>query len=80
MRMNFGPINKMGGERRLNVIFSRAKENMMVVSSIYADQITNDYNHGANTLKTFLRYAQAMSLGDEDGPRRNRGTVARKRT
>ncbi|NJM83649.1 MAG: hypothetical protein HC844_15325 [Tabrizicola sp.] len=57
MRMNFGPINKLGGERRLNVIFSRAKENMVVVSSITSDAITNDYNLGAKTLKTFLRYA-----------------------
>ncbi|MGL4234817.1 AAA domain-containing protein, partial [Tabrizicola sp.] len=69
MRMNFGPINKMGGERRLNVIFSRAKENMVIVSSITSDAITNDYNLGANTLKTFLRYAETLSVGDEAGAR-----------
>ena len=28
MLMNFGPINKSGGERRLNVAFSRAKHHM----------------------------------------------------
>src|SRR5690606_30987837 len=28
MRMNFGPINKGGGEKRLNVVFSRAKRHM----------------------------------------------------
>lgn len=67
MRMNFGPINKMGGEKRLNVIFSRSKENMIVVSSITSDQITNDYNHGANALKTFLRFAQLTSVGDHSG-------------
>jgi hypothetical protein len=65
MRMNFGPINKMGGEKRLNVIFSRAKENMIVVSSITSDQITNDYNAGANALKTFLRFAQLTSAGQK---------------
>jgi hypothetical protein len=69
MRMNFGPINKLGGERRLNVIFSRAKENMIVVSSITPDAITNDYNLGANTLKIFLRYAETLSVGDEEGAR-----------
>lgn len=67
MRMNFGPINKVGGEKRLNVIFSRAKENMIVVSSITSEQITNDYNAGANALKTFLRYAQLASTGDGHG-------------
>jgi DNA polymerase III delta prime subunit len=67
MRMNFGPINKVGGEKRLNVIFSRAKENMIVVSSITSEQITNDYNAGANALKTFLRYAQLASTGDKQG-------------
>ena len=44
--MNFGPINQNGGEKRLNVIFSRAKRHMMVVSSIDGAQITNTYNTG----------------------------------
>ncbi|EEF59341.1 AAA domain-containing protein [Pedosphaera parvula] len=34
MLMNFGPINQRGGEKRLNVIFSRAKHHMAVISSI----------------------------------------------
>ena len=34
MLMNFGPINQSGGEKRLNVAFSRAKQFMAVVSSI----------------------------------------------
>jgi hypothetical protein len=68
--MNFGPINQQGGERRLNVIFSRAKHHMAVVSSIRHDDITNDYNDGASTLKNFLRYALATSTGDETRARR----------
>ncbi|HHH27322.1 MAG TPA: DUF4011 domain-containing protein, partial [Polyangiaceae bacterium] len=43
MRMNFGPINKGGGEKRLNVVFSRAKRHMAVVSSIGYGAITNEY-------------------------------------
>ena len=31
MLMNFGPINQSGGERRLNVAFSRAKTHMALV-------------------------------------------------
>ena len=66
MLMNFGPINKSGGERRLNVAFSRAKHHMAVVSSIQFTDITNDYNDGANCLKNYLRYAEAVSIGNGD--------------
>jgi len=70
MLMNFGPINQRGGEKRLNVIFSRAKQNMAIVSSIRHGDITNDYNDGANSLKNFLHYAEAVSKGDEVAARR----------
>lgn len=66
MRMNFGPINRSGGEKRLNVAFSRAKQAMAVVSSIHHHDITNDYNDGANSLKNYLRYAEACSAGDQE--------------
>ncbi len=64
MLMNFGPINQNGGEKRLNVIFSRAKRHMMVVSSIDGAQITNTYNSGANALRKYLTYTHAASVGD----------------
>ncbi|RPE08202.1 DUF4011 domain-containing protein [Chitinophaga lutea] len=64
MSMNFGPINKKGGEKRLNVIFSRAKQHMAVVSSIHHHQITNVYNAGANYLRRFLQYAETVSTGN----------------
>ena len=67
MVMNFGPINQDGGEKRLNVIFSRARVHMAIVSSIDADAITNTYNDGANTLRRFLEYAAAVSRGDAAG-------------
>ena len=62
-RMNFGPINQAGGEKRLNVAFSRAKHHMVVVSSIRGEAITNDYNPGALAFKNYLLYADAMSRG-----------------
>jgi predicted DNA-binding WGR domain protein len=37
---------------------------MAVVSSIDSSEITNDYNDGARCLKNYLRYAQAVSVGD----------------
>jgi predicted DNA-binding WGR domain protein len=64
MLMNFGPINQRGGEKRLNVIFSRARQHMAIVSSIRHRDITNEYNDGANALRNFLQYAETVSRGD----------------
>jgi predicted DNA-binding WGR domain protein len=64
MIMNFGPINKKGGEKRLNVIFSRAKKHMAIVSSIKHHNISNEYNEGANYFKRFLHYAELVSAGN----------------
>lgn len=64
MYMNFGPINRKGGEKRLNVIFSRAKKHMAVVSSIRYQHITNEHNDGANYFRRFLQYAEMVSTGN----------------
>lgn len=66
MLMNFGPINQRGGEKRLNVIFSRARKRMAVVSSIDAAAITNTHNDGAAALQGFLSFAQASASGDAE--------------
>jgi hypothetical protein len=66
IRMNFGPINQAGGEKRLNVAFSRARHHMALVSSMRSSAITNDHNEGAACLKSYLRYAEAASLGQSD--------------
>ncbi len=70
MRMNFGPINMSGGEKRLNVAFSRAKHHMAIVSSIHFNDITNDFNEGAACFKNYLRYAEAVSEGRSDAATR----------
>jgi predicted DNA-binding WGR domain protein len=64
MLMNFGPINQGGGEKRLNVAFSRAKKHMAVVSSIQYADVKNVYNDGASSLRSYLQYTAAMSAGD----------------
>lgn len=64
MIMNFGPINKKSGEKRLNVLFSRAKKHMAIISSIKHTNITNEYNEGANYFKRFLHYAENVSIGN----------------
>jgi very-short-patch-repair endonuclease len=59
MAMNFGPLSAQGGERRLNVLISRARERCEVFSSITADDIDlqRARSRGAAAFKTFLRYA-----------------------
>lgn len=64
MLMNFGPINRKGGEKRLNVIFSRARKHMAIVSSVKYHHITNEYNEGANYFRRFLQYAESISTGN----------------
>lgn len=63
MAMNFGPINQRGGEKRLNVIFSRARRHMAIVSTIAPEAITNTHNDGARALRSFLAFAEAQSGG-----------------
>ncbi|MBV8686074.1 MAG: WGR domain-containing protein [Alphaproteobacteria bacterium] len=66
MAMNFGPINQRGGEKRLNVIFSRARRHMAIVSTIAPEAITNVHNDGARALRTFLAFADAQSHGSSE--------------
>ena len=57
--MNFGPLNRSGGERRLNVAITRAREQVVVFASIHAEQIDLSRTKavGAAHLKEFLAYA-----------------------
>ncbi|MDO8673478.1 MAG: DUF3320 domain-containing protein, partial [Dehalococcoidia bacterium] len=58
--MNFGPLNKEGGWRRLNVAVSRARQEMLVFSTLRADQLdsTRTSAKGVADLKAFLEYAE----------------------
>jgi very-short-patch-repair endonuclease len=64
MSMSFGPLSTEGGERRLNVLISRAKERMEVFSSITADDIVLERTKfiGPRVLKKFLTYAKSGHL------------------
>ncbi len=57
--MNFGPLNKNGGERRLNVAVTRARDEMVVFSSLTANQIDTRRTNaeGALGLMRFLKFA-----------------------
>ena len=62
--MNFGPLNKIGGERRLNVAVSRARYEMKVFSTLLPEQIDERRTQaeGVLGLKQFMRYAQQGAL------------------
>ncbi len=78
MLMNFGPINRRGGEKRLNVIFSRAKHHMVVVSSIKHSDIKNEYNEGANYFKRYLQYSELISIGENKAAQAILNSLGRK--
>ena len=62
--MNFGPLNQMGGERRLNVAVSRARHEMKVFSTLRPHQIDLQRTgaKGVVALKRFLEFAETGIL------------------
>ncbi len=60
MAMNFGPINQKGGSRRLNVLVTRARERVVVYSSILPEDIdlSRTDAEGARNLRRYLEYAR----------------------
>ena len=60
LKHNFGPLNRLGGERRLNVAVTRAKYNVKLVSSIHSFDIdlSRTKAEGARLLKEYLDIAE----------------------
>ncbi|MEM9219219.1 MAG: DUF4011 domain-containing protein [Cyanobacteria bacterium P01_F01_bin.150] len=60
----FGPINSRSGHRRLNVLFTRAKERVVIFSSMQPGDIrpSPTSNRGVHVLKDYLNYAQTQRL------------------
>lgn len=56
--LNFGPLNRQGGERRLNVAVTRARQKLIVVSSIRARDIARATTKGIQFLQQYLDYAE----------------------
>ncbi|MCX2185178.1 DUF3320 domain-containing protein [Streptomyces sp. SKN60] len=57
--LNFGPINKSGGWRRLNVAVTRARYRMEVVASFRGGSLADSANESVRHLKRYLEYAEA---------------------
>lgn len=62
--MNFGPLNREGGWRRLNVAISRARKSMIVYSTLRPEQIdlSRTRSEGVAGLKGFLEFAEKGKL------------------
>jgi very-short-patch-repair endonuclease len=62
--LNFGPVSRDGGERRLNVLASRAREKCVVFSSITAADIPAESPvRGTRMLRSLLHLAETGALG-----------------
>ena len=77
LAMNFGPLSAEGGERRLNVLISRAKQRCEVFASLRADDIdlARVSGRGVRSFKAFLKFAETgllttapESVGEEMSP------------
>jgi very-short-patch-repair endonuclease len=61
----FGPINGPAGKRRLNVLFSRAKEQIVTFSSIPLGEFNpSPTNEGATLLRRWLEFSATKRLGE----------------
>ncbi|PKM31581.1 MAG: DUF3320 domain-containing protein [Gammaproteobacteria bacterium HGW-Gammaproteobacteria-11] len=60
----FGPLNREGGHRRLNVLITRAKLAMRVFCNFRADELdlAEGASLGVRALKNFLKYAETGEL------------------
>ena len=58
--MNFGPLNRQGGERRLNVALTRARHELVVFSTLRPDAIdlSRTRARAVADLRDFLRFAE----------------------
>ena len=72
---NFGPLNQTGGERRLNVLITRARERCVVFANFrgYDLPVESDTPDGVAALSAFLTYAETrnaapLSAGEDISP------------
>lgn len=76
--MRFGPLGTEGGERRLNVLISRAKRRCEVFSSITDEDIEPDFaatRKGVFAFRMFLHYARTGRLTLSESAGRDQANV-----
>jgi len=67
----FGPINGLAGKRRLNVLFTRAKDQIITFTSMTSHNLNVDENSnpGAYLLKLWLEYSETGKMLDIGPPK-----------
>ena len=65
LSMQFGSLNAQGGENRLNVAVTRAREKVYFITSLWPSQLITEStaNEGPKLLKSYLQYALDVSEG-----------------
>ncbi|WP_067068371.1 DUF3320 domain-containing protein [Roseateles chitosanitabidus] len=60
----FGPLNREGGHRRLNVLITRAKLSMRIFCNFRSEEmdLEKSAKHGVRALKNFLKFAETGEL------------------
>jgi very-short-patch-repair endonuclease len=68
LSMSFGPLNGEGGERRLNVLITRARQRCEVFTNLTAEDLdlSRTQAKGVAALKTFLGFAQHGRLNQSE--------------
>jgi hypothetical protein len=63
LSVQFGSLNQQGGENRLNVAVTRAREKIIVVTSIWPEEllVEDTANQGPKLLRNYLTYAREVS-------------------
>ena len=64
--MQFGSLNMANGENRLNVAITRAKEKIIIISSIWPQELKVDAakNEGPKLLREYMEFARTVSDGN----------------
>jgi len=57
--MTLGPLSQRGGERRLNVAITRAREQLLVISSFAPEDLASAAGQGVQDLAALLAFARA---------------------
>jgi superfamily I DNA and/or RNA helicase len=79
VNLQFGSLNQDGGENRLNVAVTRAREKIIIVTSLLPTQlhVEETKNQGPKLLKDYLTYALDVSNGKELTKSKNKPLATR---
>ncbi|UAJ08880.1 DUF3320 domain-containing protein [Glacieibacterium megasporae] len=76
--MRFGPVGMEGGDRRLNVLISRAKRRCEVFASMTDEDIEADFaasRKGVSAFRSFMRFARTGSMTKTESTGRDHDSV-----